>query len=98
MGSRFKKSVISENVRNSLSGWKKRVRARKSSTSSSSTALLNPATSADTTSYEYDMRMINDGVLNRKKGRFLPVQDTSSTQNEASSEHKQTNSTDKLQL
>ncbi|KAG7015820.1 MLO-like protein 4, partial [Cucurbita argyrosperma subsp. argyrosperma] len=34
MGSRFKKSLVSENVRNSLQQWKKRVKTRSGSTSS----------------------------------------------------------------
>ncbi|PQM39250.1 MLO-like protein 4 isoform X1 [Prunus yedoensis var. nudiflora] len=46
MGARFKKSVVSENVRNSLSVWKRRVKA-KQSTSSSTAALLRTSTSSD---------------------------------------------------
>lgn len=46
MGARFKKSVVSENVRKSLSVWKRRVKA-KQSTSSSTTALLRTSTSSD---------------------------------------------------
>ncbi|GAV64850.1 Mlo domain-containing protein [Cephalotus follicularis] len=42
MGSRFKKSVVSENVRQSLSKWQRRVKARQSSAS----PLLKPSTAS----------------------------------------------------
>ncbi|KAJ4843309.1 hypothetical protein Tsubulata_030217 [Turnera subulata] len=40
MGSKFKKSVVSENVRKSLHGWQRRVKARQSCSSSTSSSPL----------------------------------------------------------
>lgn len=48
MGSRFKKSVISENVRKSLSKWQRRVKEKQSS----SYALLSATSTTSTTSLE----------------------------------------------
>ncbi|KAL9664780.1 hypothetical protein QQ045_020188 [Rhodiola kirilowii] len=52
MGSRFKKSVVSENVRDSIQEWQSRARARKStsstSSSSSTAALLNKHSTTST--------------------------------------------------
>lgn len=47
MGSRFKKSVVSEDVRNSLHGWKRRVKARQSTSSTAITHLVRTSTSSD---------------------------------------------------
>ncbi|KAM1479653.1 hypothetical protein ACFX2I_026902 [Malus domestica] len=47
MGSRFKKSVVSENVRNSLHGWKRRVKARQGTSSTATTHLVRTSTSSD---------------------------------------------------
>ncbi|KAM5546795.1 MLO-like protein 4 [Rosa sericea] len=52
MGSSFKKSVVSENVRQSLSGWKRRVKARQS-TSSNKTGLLS-SSSTSTVAFSSD--------------------------------------------
>ncbi|XP_021731942.1 MLO-like protein 4 [Chenopodium quinoa] len=45
MGSRFKRAVISEGVRKSLHGWRKRVRARQQSNSNSNSARLSSSSS-----------------------------------------------------
>lgn len=47
MGSSFKKSVVSEDVRNSLHGWKRRVKARQSTSSTATTHLVRTLTSSD---------------------------------------------------
>lgn len=53
MGSRFKRTVISEGVRRSLSGWKRRVKARHATPHTtpllSSTPIPTPTTTATTT-------------------------------------------------
>ena len=46
MGSRFKKTVISDNVRKSLTGWQRRVKARHAMSHSTSTPLLSAATTS----------------------------------------------------
>lgn len=46
MGSRFKKTVVSDNVRKSLSGWQRRVKARHAASYNSTTPLLTSATTS----------------------------------------------------
>ncbi|GAU22621.1 hypothetical protein TSUD_234430, partial [Trifolium subterraneum] len=59
MGSRFKKSVISENVRKSLSKWQKRVKEKQSS----SYELLNTATTTSLESWQNGMDNANVSTL-----------------------------------
>lgn len=52
MGSRFKKAVVSENIRRSLYGWKRRVKARQSP-SSSRAGLSSPSSFTSDSSKVY---------------------------------------------
>ncbi|ONH97110.1 hypothetical protein PRUPE_7G170200 [Prunus persica] len=74
MGARFKKSVVSENVRNSLSVWKRRVKA-KQSTSSSTAALLRTSTSSD--SIVDEMHKIDSFSSNSSERSSFKKQNTS---------------------
>ncbi|KAH7519913.1 hypothetical protein FEM48_Zijuj08G0087900 [Ziziphus jujuba var. spinosa] len=81
MGSRFKKSVMTENVRKSLSGWQRRVKARKSTPSSA--ALLTATSSVSTV---YDMNKISESGSNSSMelGKSFRLQDTCLSNREAS--------------
>ncbi|PQQ10807.1 MLO-like protein 4 [Prunus yedoensis var. nudiflora] len=74
MGERFKKSVVSENVRNSLSVWKRRVKA-KQSTSSSTAALLRTSTSSD--SIVDEMHKIDSFLSNTSERSSFKKRNTS---------------------
>ncbi|KAJ7953140.1 MLO-like protein [Quillaja saponaria] len=64
MGSRFKKSVISENVRKSLSTWKRRVKDRQSP----SAALLSAASTPSADSVGYNMQKLSDYASINEEG------------------------------
>ncbi|KAL6227020.1 hypothetical protein ACLB2K_000979 [Fragaria x ananassa] len=53
MGSRFKKAVVSENIRQSLYGWKRRVKARQSPSSSTVGLLSSPSSFTSDSSKVY---------------------------------------------
>lgn len=68
MGSRFKKSVVSENVRESLSGWKRRVKARQST--SSKTGLLS-SSSTSTAAFSSDSSKVDSSSSNSVEGSSI---------------------------
>ncbi|KAK9948411.1 hypothetical protein M0R45_003987 [Rubus argutus] len=68
MGSRFKKSVVSESVRESLSGWKRRVKARQST--SSKTGLLS-SSSTSTTAFSSDSSKVGGSSSNSAEGSSI---------------------------
>ncbi|RVX16732.1 MLO-like protein 4 [Vitis vinifera] len=77
MGSRFKKTIMSENVRKSLHGWQRRVKARHSgapfplltATSTSSLSSLCPL--------EDEMDRTDHGASSSKEGSYSILEDTS---------------------
>lgn len=78
MGSRFKKSVMTENVRTSLVRWQRRVKARNGT---SSVALLSAAASD---SVVHDVERIDDFAINSMEGSSSVVRDTSFSHQQAS--------------
>jgi mlo protein len=80
MGSRFRKSVISENVRISLSRWQRRVKARNSSPN---VALLG-ATTTSLDSMVHETGRNDDFASNRVEGSSSGVQNTSFSHQQAS--------------
>lgn len=58
MSSRFKKTVIAENVRKSLSGWQRRVKARHATTHNA--PFLSSATITPSDSIASEMQSMND--------------------------------------
>ena len=52
MGSRFKKTVIAENVRKSLSGWQRRVKAKHVTSHTTPLPSSAPTTPSDSVAYE----------------------------------------------
>ncbi|KAB1201807.1 MLO-like protein 4 [Morella rubra] len=64
MGSRYNKSVVSKNVRNSLTGWQRRVKAK----NASSISLLSSGTTASQDSTEHDKGKTDDCVPNSMEG------------------------------
>lgn len=64
MGSRYNKSVVSKNVRNSLTGWQRRVKAK----NASSISLLSAGTTASQDSTEHDKGKTDDCVPNSMEG------------------------------
>ncbi|XP_050375205.1 MLO-like protein 4 [Argentina anserina] len=83
MGSRFKKAVVSENVRHSLYGWKRRVKARQSP-SSNKTGLLSSSPSS-TVAVTSDSRKIYGSSSKSMEGSsvFSRVQKPSSPHQES---------------
>ena len=77
MGSRFKKSVMTENVRTSLVRWQRRVKARNGT---SSVALLSAAPD----SVVHDVGRIDDFAINSEEGSSSGVRDTSFSHQQAS--------------
>ncbi|XP_068344833.1 MLO-like protein 4 [Pyrus communis] len=75
MGSRFKKSVVSENVRNSLHGWTRRVKARQSTSSTATTQLLKTSTSSD--SIVDETRKLESSASNSSERSSFKKQNTS---------------------
>ncbi|XP_075653662.1 MLO-like protein 4 [Castanea sativa] len=80
MGSRFKKSVMTENVRTSLVRWQRRVKARNGT---SSVALLIAGTAASD-SVVHDVERIDDFAINSMEGSSSGVRDTSFSHQQAS--------------
>lgn len=64
MGSRYNKSVVSKNVRNSLTGWQRRVKAK----NASSISLLSSGTTASQDSTAHDKGKTDDCVPNSMEG------------------------------
>ncbi|KAJ7944154.1 MLO-like protein [Quillaja saponaria] len=69
MGSSFKKSVISENVRRSLAKWQRKVKDRQGS----SAALLSTTRTTSSDSAGYDMAKFTDYPSNCEEGRSYGV-------------------------
>lgn len=68
MGSRFKKSVVSENVRESLSGWKRRVKARQSTSSKTG---LRSSSSTSTAAFSSDSSKVDSSSSNSVEGSSI---------------------------
>jgi mlo protein len=71
MGSRFKKSVISENVRKSLSKWQRRVKEKQSS----SYELLNSTTTTSLESWQNGMENENALISEIEEGSSSGIKD-----------------------
>lgn len=74
MGSRFKKTVMSENVRRSLHGWHRRVRARNSGTPLGLLTATSTSSSLDLSAYE--MERINSVASTSREGSASKLEDT----------------------
>lgn len=76
MGSRFKKTVVSENVRKSLHGWQRRVKARHNG---ASFALLTAPSTSSLSSLDPldEVERIDNVASTSKEGSYSMVVDTS---------------------
>ena len=85
MGSRLKRSVVSENVRVSLGNWKKRVRAKQSASVGLVSAASNSSSMDDFTSGAGSMMM--EGSSSIVKDLSILNQDTSAPEHSLHSYH-----------
>ena len=79
MGAKFKKTVVSENVRKSLHGWQRRVKAKQSSSTSNLLALPS-TTSLGSSMTDSELRIGGSSARVEDKSAALQHQEASTSQ------------------
>lgn len=80
MGAKFKKTVVSENVRKSLHGWQRRVKAKQSSSTNSNLLALPSTTSLGSSMTDSELSRGGSSARVEDKSAALQHQEASTSQ------------------